>query len=95
MSEYIQVGVTAMRDPATGEFLPSVPLYIREEDREKVAVPVYDEEIIKTLAEKFRAYKKEERKQKKSRPVRISTAEIGERLDAMMEAYGEEQKKTR
>lgn len=27
--KYIQVGVTAMRDPATGEFLPAVPLYIK------------------------------------------------------------------
>ena len=26
--EYIQVGFTAMRDPADGSFLPAVPLYI-------------------------------------------------------------------
>ena len=30
--KYIQVGVTALRDPATGEFLPAVPLYIKAED---------------------------------------------------------------
>lgn len=30
---FIQVGVTAMRNPATGEFLPAVPLYIKAEDR--------------------------------------------------------------
>lgn len=29
---YIQIGVTALRDPATGGFLPSVPLYIRATD---------------------------------------------------------------
>ena len=29
--EYIQIGVTALRDPATGEFLPAVPLYIKLE----------------------------------------------------------------
>ena len=29
---YIQVGVTALRDPATGDFLPAVPLYIKDED---------------------------------------------------------------
>lgn len=30
--KYIQVGVTALRDPGTGEFLPAVPLYIKAED---------------------------------------------------------------
>lgn len=30
--KFIQVGVTALRDPATGEFLPAVPLYIKAED---------------------------------------------------------------
>ena len=38
MSEkYIQVGVTALRDPATGGFLPSVPLYIKADDAAKEA----------------------------------------------------------
>ena len=32
MSEYIQIGVTALRDPVTGEPLEAVPLYIRKED---------------------------------------------------------------
>lgn len=27
--EYIQVGITALRDPKTGDFLPAVPLYIK------------------------------------------------------------------
>ena len=40
MSAYIQVGVTALRDPVTGEYLPAVPLYIREEDRGKVHGPI-------------------------------------------------------
>lgn len=30
--KYIQVGVTALRDPATGGFLPAVPLYIKADD---------------------------------------------------------------
>lgn len=30
--KYIQIGVTAMRDPLTGGFLPSIPLYVRAED---------------------------------------------------------------
>lgn len=37
MDSYIQIGVTALRDPVTGEVLESVPLYIRGEDREKEA----------------------------------------------------------
>ena len=32
MSKYIQVGVTALRDPVTGEALEAVPMYIRRED---------------------------------------------------------------
>ena len=30
MSRFIQVGVTAMRDPKTGEPLEAVPLYVEE-----------------------------------------------------------------
>lgn len=30
--KYIQIGVTAMRDPLTGGFLPSIPLYVKAED---------------------------------------------------------------
>lgn len=35
MSEerYIQVGVTALRDPATGGYLPAVPLYIKADEK--------------------------------------------------------------
>ena len=29
MAQFIQVGVTALRDPVTGEMLPAVPLYIQ------------------------------------------------------------------
>ncbi len=32
MSDYIQIGVTALRDPVTGEALEAVPLYIRRSD---------------------------------------------------------------
>jgi hypothetical protein len=30
--QYAQIGQTALRDPATGEFLPAIPLYARAED---------------------------------------------------------------
>ena len=36
MSEFVQVGVKAMRDPLTGEMLDSVPLYVERQDLEKV-----------------------------------------------------------
>jgi hypothetical protein len=33
MSEkYVQIGFTALRDPATGEFLPAIPLYANVND---------------------------------------------------------------
>ena len=65
MSEFVQVGTTAMRDPVTGDFLPAVPLYVRAEDQRKCEPPVFDGAMIRTLADKFRQYKQEERKAKK------------------------------
>ena len=82
MSEYIQVGVTAMRDPITGGFLPSVPLYIRAEDREKVETPVFDDSVIQGLKEKFAAYKKAERAAKKAE--RKKPEQIEQRIEEML-----------
>lgn len=57
MSEFIQVGVTALRDPLTGEFLPSVPLYVERTDLEAGPVPKIDLFDIGTvLAGKMREY---------------------------------------
>ena len=64
MNGFIQVGVTAMRDPASGDFLESVPLYIRADDMEKAAVPIFDRAMAACLAEKFKEYKKAERREK-------------------------------
>lgn len=36
MSEFVQVGVSAMRDPVTGKMLDGVPLYVERQDLEKV-----------------------------------------------------------
>jgi hypothetical protein len=64
MSEYIQIGTTALRDPATGDFLPAVPMFIRKEDSAKVAaLDTYP--IASVLAEKFRQYKSESKKARK------------------------------
>ena len=67
MSKYIQVGSAAMRDPISGEFLESVPLYIRAEDQKKVEAPLFDGEIMRNLAEKFKAYKMADREAKKNK----------------------------
>ncbi|MDY4009931.1 MAG: hypothetical protein SOY94_13915 [Candidatus Limiplasma sp.] len=55
--KYIQVGVTALRDPATGEFLPAVPLYIKAEDGVEEAEEKLIEDIGKLMAERIRRYK--------------------------------------
>ena len=65
MSEYIQIGSTALRDPVTGDFLPAVPLYIRAEDREACEAAVIDGDgLQKELAKKFAAYKRAEKEAK-------------------------------
>ena len=40
MSEYSQIGVTALRDPVTGEPLEAVPLYMRRADVRPETSPV-------------------------------------------------------
>ena len=55
--KYIQVGVTARRNPATGEFLPAVPLYIKAEDGAEAGEEKLIEDIGKLLAERMRRYK--------------------------------------
>lgn len=57
MSEFVQVGVTALRDPATGEMLPSVPLFIAADDLAKGPVPqIQIGELSAVLAEKMKQY---------------------------------------
>ena len=36
MNEFVQVGVSAMRDPATGQMLESVPLYVERKHVDQV-----------------------------------------------------------
>lgn len=57
MSEYIQIGVTALRDPKTGEILPSVPLFIKREDAAGVPA-IQIGPIAKDLGDKFAEYMK-------------------------------------
>ena len=57
MSQFVQVGVTACRDPKTGGFLHSVPLYIERSDLEQHPTEVPDlSDIGRLLAGKMRDY---------------------------------------
>lgn len=57
---FIQIGVAAMRDPVTGDFLPSIPIYTRSEDAEGIAEPLgYD---LMQLGKKVEEYRREARR---------------------------------
>ena len=54
--EYIQIGVTALRDPMTGGFLPAVPLYIkRDGDADEKEQQLIDD-IGNLLAKRIKQY---------------------------------------
>lgn len=55
--EYIQVGFTALRHPATGEFLPAVPLYIKADESAKAAEKQICEDIGALFAMRMKAYR--------------------------------------
>lgn len=54
---YVQVGVTALRDPATGDYLPAVPLYIKAEDGADAGEEKLVEDVGKLLADRMRRYR--------------------------------------
>lgn len=54
--KYIQVGFTALRDPATGDFLPAVPLYIKAEDNAEEAAEQLTHDVGKLLAQRIKQY---------------------------------------
>lgn len=56
MSKFIQVGVTAMRDPKTGGFLPAVPLYIEATDAAEASETKLIGNIGAVFADKMRQY---------------------------------------
>ena len=58
MSRYVQVGMTAVRDPMTGEVTNSVPLYVDEDDMGIIKIPPIDmQALAKEIGAKFRALK--------------------------------------
>lgn len=58
MDQFIQVGVTALRDPITGEMLPAVPLYIKapETETEGQALEPLADGIAHLLAIRMKQY---------------------------------------
>lgn len=60
---FAQIGVTALRDPATGDFLPAVPLYIKVSSDEinpetgmTKAEEYALEDVAKVFADKMKQY---------------------------------------
>lgn len=54
--KYIQIGVTALRDPATGDFLPAVPLYIKAEDNAEEAEEKLIQDVGRLFAHRMKKY---------------------------------------
>lgn len=53
---FIQVGITALRDPKTGGFLPAVPLYIEAAGDAEPAEATMMRDISKVFAERMKKY---------------------------------------
>jgi len=53
---YIQIGITALRDPATGGFLPAVPLYIEATESATLAEQVMTKDIARVFAARMKQY---------------------------------------
>lgn len=54
--EFIQVGYTALRNPATGGFLPATPLYIKAGDGAEEAEQQLVDDIGNLLALRMKSY---------------------------------------
>lgn len=54
--KFIEVGVTALRDPATGGYLPAVPLYIKAEDGAEEAEQRLISDLGNLFAHQMKAY---------------------------------------
>ena len=53
---YIQVGVTALRNHETGEFMPAVPLYIKADDSAIASEEKLTADLGKLFADRIRRY---------------------------------------
>lgn len=64
--EYIQVGVAALRDPLTGDFLPAVKLYIQATPAARKSEEKMIHDIGSLFAAKMRQYVRETGKGKQT-----------------------------
>jgi hypothetical protein len=53
---FIQVGITALRNPTTGEFLPAVPLFIENTDGAAEAETAAMIDVCKVFAQRMKQY---------------------------------------
>jgi hypothetical protein len=53
---FIRVGVTALRDPSTGDYLPAVPLYIESTHGAVEAEAAVMTDISRVFAARMKAY---------------------------------------
>lgn len=56
---FVCIGITALRDPKTGGYLPAVPLYIREEGGAKEAQEALIQDVGRLFADRIRRYQDE------------------------------------
>lgn len=56
--QFTEIGLTALRDPATGEYLPAIPLFVRTEDlgdKGPSGLPSAEEKALKDVGAIFAA----------------------------------------
>lgn len=74
---FIQIGVTALRSP-TGDFLPSVPLYIKADHLKQSGLTQAEENVLHDVsgvfAEKYEKQKQEKQKEGKNVAVQKNNA---------------------
>ena len=56
---FVQIGVTALRDPKTGEYLPAVPMYIKADAESKASEEALLQDIGRLFADRMRKYQVE------------------------------------
>jgi len=56
MQKFIEVGITALRDPKTGGFLPAVPVYIEATEAATEAEAAMINDIGRVFADKMKQY---------------------------------------
>ena len=61
--EYIQVGFTALRDPATGGYLPAVPLFIEGTPEAIAGQEALTQDVVRLFAHRLKAYEDDLRKE--------------------------------